>query len=106
MADGRSPVGHHGWMAEPDLQLINGYLKELWKHQASDLLLTADSPPLLRVDGVLAPMDGVLPLSRDDTERIVMSVLGEELGAQYRTAKEVDFSFGWTDLARFRANAF
>ena len=93
-------------MAEPELQLIDGFLKELWKHQASDLLLTAESPPLLRVDGVLRRMDGVLPLSRDDIERIVMSVLGEELHAQFRTAMEVDFSFGWADLARFRANAF
>ena len=66
------------------------------------LLLTADSPPLLRVDGVLGPMAGVLTLSRDDVDRMVMSVLGEELGATYRTAKEVDFSFGWADLARFR----
>ena len=106
MARRVSPVGHHGWMAEPELQLIDGFLKELWKHQASDLLLTAESPPLLRVDGVLRRMDGVLPLSRDDIERIVMSVLGEELHAQFRTAMEVDFSFGWADLARFRANAF
>ena len=54
--------------ADGNVETINGYLKELWRLQASDLLLTADSPPVLRVDGVLAPMDGVLPLSRDDTE--------------------------------------
>ena len=86
-------------MADPDLQLINGYLKELWRLQASDLLLTAESPPVLRVDGVLAPMENVLPLSRDDTDRIVMSVLGDELTTQYRADKEVDFSFGWADVA-------
>src|SRR4051794_39905986 len=106
VSDRPSPVGHHGHMADPDFQLINGYLKELWRLQASDLLITAESPPVLRVDGVLAPMEGVLPLSRDDTERIVLSVLGDELTTQYRADKEVDFSFGWADVARFRANAF
>ena len=93
-------------MTEPELRLINGFLQELWNHQASDLLLTADSPPLLRVDGTLRPMEGVLPLSRDDTDRIVLSVLGEELSAAFRAEKEVDFSFGWAEKARFRANAF
>ena len=93
-------------MADPDLRLIDGFLKELWKLQASDLLLTAESPPLLRVDGQLRPMDGVLPLSREDCDRVVVAVLGTELAAVYRTEKEVDFSFGWADLARFRANAF
>src|SRR5690349_8277666 len=93
-------------MADPDLRLIDGFLKELWQRQASDLLITVDSPPLLRVDGVLAPIDGIRALGHDDVERIVTSVLGEELVADYRTEKEVDFSFGWADIARFRANAF
>ncbi len=93
-------------MADPDLRLIDGFLKVLWEKQASDLLLTVDSPPLLRVDGILGPIDGVLPLGRDDIERVVGSVLGDELLAEYRREKEVDFSFGWADVARFRANAF
>jgi twitching motility protein PilT len=93
-------------MADPDLHLIDRYLDVLWQYQASDLLVTADSPPLLRIDGVLRVLDGETPFSPADTDQIVMSVLGAELGAVFRAEKEVDFSFAWRDHARFRANAF
>src|SRR6478752_244334 len=45
-------------MAAPDFSLIADHLTELWDRDATDLLLTVGSPPLLRIDGVLVPIDG------------------------------------------------
>ncbi len=92
-------------MTDQNLAPIAAYLQELWDRQASDLLITAGAPPLLRIDGSLVQMDKP-SLAAGDVESVVEAVLGSELHAQFRADKEVDFSFGWTDVARFRANAF
>jgi twitching motility protein PilT len=93
-------------VSAPDLSPIDPYLRELWRRQASDLLLTARTPPLLRIDGHLEPLPGAPALDAADLEHIVPTVLGSELAARFVAEKEVDFSFEWTEDARFRANAF
>ena len=62
-------------MTEPDFEPVEHLLRELWKRQATDLLITVGSPPLLRIDGALVPMDQPA-LDVDATERIVLAVLG------------------------------
>jgi twitching motility protein PilT len=61
---------------------------------------------MLRVDGVLRPAEGAAPLTSDDTERIVTSLLPVESAEEFLREKDADFSFGWEERARFRANAF
>jgi len=92
-------------MIEPAFEPVEQLLQELWKRQATDLLITVGSPPLLRIDGALVPMDQPA-LDIDATEKIVLAVLGGDLAEEFEVAKEVDFSFGWNNLARFRGNAF
>jgi twitching motility protein PilT len=98
-------VRHWRGVTPPDVSLIDDYLQELWTRQASDLLLTAGSPPLLRIDGALVPMSGA-PLTPADTAKIVDAMLDVELHERFRIDMEVDFSFGRPNLARFRVNAF
>ena len=100
-----TPCDTCGEVTPPDFSLIDDYLQELWNRQASDLLLTAGSPPLLRIDGALVPMDGPA-LTAADTAKIVDAMLDVELHERFRTEMEVDFSFGRAGLARFRVNAF
>ncbi|MBI4729744.1 MAG: type IV pilus twitching motility protein PilT [Acidobacteria bacterium] len=85
---------------------VDRYLEELSERGATDLLLTAGVPPLVRVDGALGPIEGVKPLRPEDTERIVLALLTEDLAEAFRRTKDVDFSFNWKGRARFRANAF
>ena len=87
-------------------EAIDHLLQDLMEEGATDLLLTAGTPPLMRVDGALVPMGGKKPLRPEDTEALVLSTLTRELGAAFQRAKEVDFSFNWRGVARFRANAF
>jgi twitching motility protein PilT len=92
-------------MKAPDVGLIDDHLQHLCERQASDLLLTSGSPPLLRIDGALVATDDPV-LTAADTAKIVDAMLDAETHERFRTEMEVDFSFGRPGLARFRVNAF
>ena len=98
----------HGvhYMTSTNTTSIDVYLRELQERGATDLHLTADTPPLMRVDGVLGPSRDAKPLSPSDTELIIQSLLGEEMTTRLEEEREIDFSFAWGEHARFRANAF
>ena len=85
---------------------IDHYLRTLWEHKGSDLLLVAGAPPTVRIDGSLRPIGGEEPLSAERVESMILAVLGKELGQKLQDEREVDFSFGWEWQARFRGNAF
>jgi twitching motility protein PilT len=72
---------------------------------ASDLHITAGSPPMLRIDGDLIPLK--LPqLTPTDTKQLVYSVLNDAQKVKFEEELELDFSFGVKNVARFRANVF
>src|SRR3954453_7150704 len=77
---------------------IEQYLQVLWERNGSDLLLTAYSKPLVRIDGQLIPLDDEPQLHQDHVEHLVLSCLTEDLKQQLRTDKEVDFSFSWNGV--------
>jgi twitching motility protein PilT len=69
------------------------------------LHLTIGTPPQLRVDGKLQPME--LPaLTPADTKRLAYSVMTDTQKHSFEEKLEFDFSFGIKDLCRFRANIF
>ncbi len=72
---------------------------------ASDLHLTTGKPPLFRVHGYLRPMMSD-PLSPEDCMRLAYGVMNEGQRKGFEQRKEYDFSFGVSNLARFRANVF
>ena len=93
-------------MAEITPAEIEPFLWQLWEAKGTDLLFTFGIPPMLRVDGMMRPAEGAQVLEADDTERIVTSLLPPEAAEEFLKEKDADFSFGWEDRARFRANAF
>ena len=72
---------------------------------ASDLHLTTGSPPQLRIDGRVRPME-VPALTPADTKRLAYSVMTDTQKHAFEEKLEFDFSFGIKDLCRFRANVF
>ncbi len=71
----------------------------------SDLHLTTNSAPQVRVDGELRALD--LPrLGADDTRQLVYSLLSDGQKKRFEEARELDCSFGISGLARFRCNVF
>lgn len=84
-------------------------MKTLFEHaekmQASDLLITAGAPPIIRVDGEIYPV-----LSRNLTpqasRRLIWSLLNETQQAMFEERRELDFSLAVTGDLRFRANVY
>lgn len=72
---------------------------------ASDLHITADSPPRLRIDGHLIPLR-TSPLTAVETKDLCYSILSDAQKMTLEEDQELDLSFGVKNLARFRANVF
>jgi twitching motility protein PilT len=71
----------------------------------SDLHLSVNSPPRIRLHGMLVPVD-TDALAPDDTRRLATSVLNSEQIATLDRDFELDCSFGLEGYGRFRANVF
>jgi twitching motility protein PilT len=71
----------------------------------SDLHLSVGSPPKIRVDGRLVDTE-YETLTPEVAKKLVYSVLSAEQIAKFERNWELDFSFGVTNLGRFRTNAF
>ncbi len=91
---------------QPSTPKIELLLEEVVKHKASDLHLQVGMPPMLRVDGVLAPVQGGNKLDEKTVEELAFSLLEEDQKKILLRDKEFDFSFAFGDLGRFRVNAF
>ncbi len=80
-------------------------LKALVDHDGSDLHITTNTPPQIRIHGHLQPLD--LPtLGPADTKALVYSVLTDAQKKRFEETLELDFSFGIRGSARFRCNVF
>jgi twitching motility protein PilT len=84
---------------------MHDMLKRMGEFQASDLHLTAGSPPLYRIDGSLIPKD-TERLAGDQVLKLAYSIMNEAQKKAFEQNKEVDFSFGVQNLARYRANVY
>jgi twitching motility protein PilT len=82
-------------------------LRELVARNGSDLHLKVGSPPLFRVQGALAPVEGTQVLTEQDTEHALHELLHDPAKLkEFSEEHEVDFSFEIPEVARFRVNAF
>ena len=77
----------------------------LVRQGGSDLHISVNSPPRIRVDGELLPVE-YPPLSPDETRRLSTSVLTSDQIAKLDRELEIDCSFGLEGAGRFRANVF
>ncbi len=72
----------------------------------TDLHITTNSPPLVRIDGILKPLENQKPLTAVDTKKLAYSVLTDAQKHRFEEDLELDISFGIKGLARFRANVY
>lgn len=75
------------------------------ENNASDLHLSAGTPPSIRVDGDVRKLN--IPAFDDkDVNALVYDIMNDRQRKEYEENLEVDFSFEVPNLARFRVNAF
>jgi twitching motility protein PilT len=84
---------------------LSELLKKMIEMSGSDLHLSTNSAPRVRVHGKLKPLD-MPPLTAADTKALAYSVLTDVQKHRLEENLELDFSFGLKSLARFRGNIF
>ena len=84
---------------------LHQLLTLLVEQKGSDLHITTNTPPQIRVDGHLVPLD-LPPLTGVETRQLCYSVLTDAQKHKFEEHNELDLSFGIKGLSRFRGNVF
>ena len=84
---------------------LNQLLKAMVDQGGTDLHVTTNASPQIRIDGVLKPLNAP-PLTPSETKQLAYSILTDNQKHRLEEDLEIDFSFGIKGLARFRANVF
>lgn len=84
---------------------LHQLLKVMFDKGASDLHITTNSPPQLRINGDLIPLK-TPPLGQNETKNLCYSILTDAQKHKFEEENELDVSFGVKGLSRFRANIF
>ena len=95
-------------MPDPNAQYIvplQQMLKTMVEYGATDLHITVDSPPQVRIDGRIVPLK-LPPLDAAQTRWLCYSVMTDSQKHRLEEDMEVDFSFGLQGVSRFRANVY
>ncbi len=84
---------------------LTALLKIMVDEGGTDLHITTNSAPVIRVHGELRRIDHP-PLTPSETKQMIYSILNDNQKYKFEENWELDFSFGVKGLARFRANIF
>lgn len=84
---------------------LSELLRKMIESGGSDLHITTNSAPMVRVHGVLRPLE-YPELTPAETKQLAYSVLTDAQKHRFEETLELDFSFGIKGLSRFRANIF
>ena len=86
--------------------LLNELLDVTVKEQASDLHISVDHPPVLRIAGRLIPLLKKKNISSKDALGLSQVLMTPEQNEGFMATKEIDFSYSFGQEARFRVNVF
>ena len=86
-------------------QFVGELLKLMLSRKSSDMFITADFPPSIKIDGKLTKMSPDR-LSGEQTAALVRSIMSERQAAEFEATKECNFAISPEGIGRFRVNAF
>ena len=86
-------------------KFINDLLKLLVSRSGSDLFVTADFPPAIKIDGKVTKVSPQ-PLTAQHTIALARSLMNDKQLAEFERTKECNFAIAPPGVGRFRANAF
>ncbi len=86
-------------------KFINDLLRLMVTRGGSDLFLTADFPPAIKVDGKVTKVSPQ-PLTPQHTMALTRSIMNDKQAAEFERTKECNFAIAPTGVGRFRVNAF
>lgn len=85
---------------------LDDLLKTMVQHKASDLHISSNNPPIVRVKGKLTRLKGYPVLTNEMVDSMLTNILTGFQNERLFEEKEIDFSYSVSDLARFRGNVF
>jgi len=85
---------------------LDVYLRQLVERGGSDLHVSSDAQPMMRIDGELDAVEGVGPLSPSEAETLLLEVAPQRHREQFRETGDADFAYEIEGLCRFRSNLF
>ncbi|MBS7806456.1 PilT/PilU family type 4a pilus ATPase [Variovorax sp. PCZ-1] len=86
-------------------KFINDLLRLMVGRNGSDLFLTGDFPPAVKVDGKIAKVSPQ-PLTAAHTLALARSIMNDKQAAEFERTKECNFAISPPGVGRFRVNAF
>ena len=86
-------------------KFINDLLRLLVSRNGSDLFVTADFPPAIKVDGKVTKVSPQ-PLTSQHTLALTRSMMNDKQAAEFEKTKECNFAIAPQGIGRFRVNAF
>jgi twitching motility protein PilU len=86
-------------------KFINDLLKLMISRNGSDLFITADFPPAIKVDGKVTKLSPQ-PLTGAHTQALARSIMNDKQSADFERTKECNFAIAPAQVGRFRVNAF
>jgi len=86
-------------------QLISDLLKLMLSHRGSDLFISADFPPAIKIDGVMTKASSQA-LQAEHTNMMARAIMTDRQLTEFERNKECNFAIGTPGLGRFRVNAF
>ena len=86
-------------------KFVNDLLRLMVSRKGSDLFLTADFPPAIKVDGKIAKVSPQ-PLTAQHTLQLARAVMNDKQAAEFERTKECNFAISPQGVGRFRVNAF
>jgi twitching motility protein PilU len=87
------------------MKVVDGWLKQLHEEVGSDLFVTVDAPPCIKVHGKIKPISTDM-LTAEKCEEIVLSIMSERQKEEFRNTQECQFAYSLGPDVRYRISAF
>ena len=84
---------------------LNSYLLQMVEKKGSDLFITAGRPISMKINGIIKPLHEE-KISLEESQRIISNIMSTAQLAEFKEAKESNFSISFKDVGRFRVNVF
>jgi twitching motility protein PilT len=85
---------------------IDRLLNKLLELKGSDLHISTNAVPMMRVDGEMRTVQGYDVLSAEQVQRILMPIVPPRNREEFEKTHDSDFAYELSGKARFRANLF
>jgi twitching motility protein PilT len=85
---------------------IDALLAIMLDKKASDLHVSTGAPPMLRVDGEMAPIQGHAPTSAEAMQKMLLPIVPPRNREEFQKTHDTDFAYELAGRARFRVNLF